>query len=344
MAKTLKDYFPMIRSRKEVLAEIEKRPELLNKFESWKEEYQEEFLDFCTGVRGAKIMYDPFFKEVFNPEYHPERVEKFISIMLRQKVKIRQILPNDSVRITDECTLLITDIVVELEDGSLVNVEIQKIGYAFPGERMACYSADLLLRQYKRVRARRKKKFTYRDMKDVSVIVLFEKSTEEFRQIKEVYVHHGETEFDTGLKLNTLQKYILISLDIFRECKHNKDIKDELDAWLSFLCFDEPEEIIRLIEAYPEFKVMYEEIYQMCLNIEGVMNMFSPELREIDRNTVQYMIEEQEKRLEEQNKALKENAEKLEEQGKELAAKDELLEAMRAENEALKAALEKAQK
>ncbi len=41
------------------------------------------------------------------------------------------------------------DIVVELEDGSIANVEAQKIGYAFPGQRSACYSADLLLRQYK---------------------------------------------------------------------------------------------------------------------------------------------------------------------------------------------------
>ncbi len=52
-------------------------------------------------------------------------------------------------RIADETSLLITDIVVELEDGSIANVEMQKIGYLFPGQRCACYSADLLLRQYK---------------------------------------------------------------------------------------------------------------------------------------------------------------------------------------------------
>lgn len=28
----------------------------------------------------------------------------------------------------------------------------QEVGYLFPGQRVACYSADLLLRQYKRVR------------------------------------------------------------------------------------------------------------------------------------------------------------------------------------------------
>ena len=43
------------------------------------------------------------------------------------------------------------------------------IGYLFPGERSACYSADMLLRQYKRVRRELGKKFHYRDIKKVIV-------------------------------------------------------------------------------------------------------------------------------------------------------------------------------
>lgn len=84
-----------------------------------------------------------------NPEYTPGRLNRFLSLLIGKKVTIRQVIPNDGSRIADENTLLITDIVVEFEDGSLANVEIQKIGYSFPGERSACYSADLLLRQYK---------------------------------------------------------------------------------------------------------------------------------------------------------------------------------------------------
>ncbi len=36
-------------------------------------------------------------------------------------------------------SLVIMDIVVELEGGSLANVEVQKLGYRFPGQRSACY-------------------------------------------------------------------------------------------------------------------------------------------------------------------------------------------------------------
>lgn len=340
MVKKLQNYFPMIRTRKEVLKEINQRKELKILFETWREEQQEEFLDFCTGARGIKILYDSFFKEIFSPEYHPERIERFLSLILQKNVKISQILPNDSVRIADESSLLITDIVVELEDGSLANVEIQKIGYAFPGERIACYSADLLLRQYKRIRAKRKKKFTYRDIKTVYTIVLFEKSTKEFHDANESYIHRGRQRFDTELKLNILQEYILIPLDIFKENTHNKsiqkaavaqdfgagvmqqDINSELEAWLSFISFDEPEKMIELIDAYPEFKIMYDELYQLCSNTERVMGMFSKELLELDRNTVQYMIEEQEKELEELRKETEKRKIQLQETKTELYEKD----------------------
>lgn len=46
--------------------------------------------------------------------------------------------------------------------------------------------------------------------------------------------------------------------------------------------------------------------------------MFSKELREIDRNTVKYMIEEQEKELEEKNKVIKEKDAQIEELKKRL--------------------------
>lgn len=56
--------------------------------------------------------------------------------MLQRKVKIIEVLPGDSTRLADEQSLLIMDILVRFDDGSYCNVEVQKIGYAFPGERM----------------------------------------------------------------------------------------------------------------------------------------------------------------------------------------------------------------
>lgn len=71
--------------------------------------------------------------------------------------------------------------------------------------------------------------------------------------------------------------------------------------------------IIQLIETYPEFKVMYEEVYEMCRNIERVMELFSKELRELDRNTVQYMIDEMQETIDQQKAELEEQQRKYQE-------------------------------
>ena len=317
MANRLKDYFPLIRERKEVLEEIDASVGLRTIFYSWEQEQREEFLDFCTGVKGVKILYDSFFKEIMNPEYAPGRLNQFLSLLIGEKVTIKQVIPNDSTRIAAEGSLLITDIVVEFEDGALADIEIQKIGYAFPGERSACYSADLLLRQYKRVREKQrgqKGQFSYKNIKIVYTIVIFEKSPMEIRMLENRYIHKSFWGFDTGLKMNLLQNFIFIALDIFRKNMENKTVENELDAWLMFFASEEPERIIELIESYPGFREIYGDIYEICLNMEKVMGMYSKELQELDRNTVQYMIDEMQETIDAQKQALNEQSETIKSQ------------------------------
>ena len=293
MATKLKNYFPIIREREEVLAEIQKSGTLHRRFNSWEEDKQKEFLDLCTGVKGLKLLYDGFFKEVMSPEYVPERLGDFLSCMLGQRVRVIRAIPTDSTRLANESALLAMDIVVELADGSIANVEMQRIGYLFPGQRSACYSADLLLRQYKRLRGSRTK-FHYRDVKNVYTIVLLEKSPQAFNEYPETYYHFFEQRSDTGLEMELLQKYLFIPLDIFRKNPQNRNRRD---AWLTLFSSDDPDAIVKLLEDYPEFKDIYREGYQICLNMEKVMEMFSEELYMLDRNTERYMFDEMQNEL-----------------------------------------------
>lgn len=194
----------MIKERDEVLAEIANNKVLQEKFDGWQPEQQEEFLEVCTGVKGLRLLYDGFFKEIMNPEYAPERFNDFLSGLL--------------------------------------------------GQRCACYSADLLLRQYKRIRGERKKQFSYRDIKSVYTIVIFEKSPKEFHKYPEKYYHFFEQKSDTGLQIEFLQKYLLIPLDIYGKSQQNRNINGKREAWLTLLSSDDPEMIIKLIEKYPEFR------------------------------------------------------------------------------------------
>ena len=106
--------------------------------------------------------------------------------------------------------------------------------------------------------------------------------------------------------MDLLQDYIFISLDIFRSKMHNKKVTTLLEAWMTFFSTDDPEEIIKLITDFPQFKPMYETLYQMCRNVENVMDFFSEELREMDRNTVRYMIDELQKEVDTQKALLEE--------------------------------------
>ena len=348
MKNKLQQYFPMIRTEGEVLKELRENKRLWETFCGWEEKYQKEYLDICTGVKGVKLLYDTYFKAIMNPDTRPERLNDFLSEIIGKKIKILKVLPNESAKIAAESSLLIMDIVVQFEDGSIANVEVQKVGYLFSGQRSACYSSDLLLRQYKRVRLELGKSFTYKEIKKVYTIVLFEKSNAAFTKFsKEQYIHRFEQKSDTGVKMDLLQEYTFICLDIFNNTIHNKGrkIESRLEEWLVFLSQDDPDMIINLLNCNPEFKKIYEEVYTICLNMERMMSMFSKELEILDRNTVKLMVDEM---IEEYTKMTEEHAKKMEaldEVGRQMEAKQEKLKAdeekLKADGEKLKADEEK---
>lgn len=205
MKNKLQKYFPMIRTKGAVLEELRGNKKLWDTFCGWKEKYQQEYLEICTGVKGVKLLYDTYFKAIMNPDTRPERLNDFLSEILGKRVEILKVLPNESARIAAESSLLIMDMVVQFEDGSIANVEIQKVGYLFPGQRSACYSSDLLLRQYKRIREELGPAFTYKKSK---------------RSIRLFYLRKA------GLSLKAFQKkFIFITAS-----------KDVIAAWQLICC------------------------------------------------------------------------------------------------------------
>ena len=315
-------YFSMIRSREQILLEIRSDPALNARFEALSEEAQKEFLDICTGEKGVKILYDSFFRSVMNPELYPDRLQSMLSCILGMEIASFHVLETSSFALGDVKSLVIMDIVVELLDGSIINLEVQKIGYDFPGERAACYASDLTLRQYARARRDAAKrsaeepghKFSYHAIHPVYTIVLIEKSPSLFYRFPDQYIHRFSQKSDTGLSMELLHNYIFIPLDIFRKKHQNEDISTELDAWLTFLSTQEPDEIMRLCDAFPFFKDIYRHIYEICQNTEDVMGIFSEALAELDRNTVDYMID----KLKRSNEQLQGEKEQLQGEKKQL--------------------------
>lgn len=67
----------------------------------------------------------------------------------------------------------------------------------------------------------------------------------------------------------------------------------------------------KVMEKYPEFRSIYEEVYEMCRNVEEIMGLFSEELAEMDRNTISYMIEELEEEIKAEREKTKAEREKI---------------------------------
>ena len=325
-----------------LMQELSAVPGLYNRFLSMDQEWRTRFLDYCKGIKTIPLTYDPFFKRIFHPDIHPDRLSRLISCLLGIKVKVIKALPSEETFLQGSA-LMIMDILVELEDGSLVNVEIQKIPYAFPGERISCYSSDLVLRQYSRVKGELGKKFTYHDMKKVYTIIIFEKTPSPFQELPDQYIHHGKVTFNTGLKMELLQEYCMVALDVFKEKHYSKD-RNEQDAWLSLLATENMDEVSALIQAYPWLEEVYEEMAGLMHDPEEVLNMFSEALRILDKNTVEYMVEEQQKELEEKKRELKRIQKELEESQKELEESQKELEESQKELEENQKELEESQK
>ena len=104
------------------------------------------------------------------------------------------------------------------------------------------------------------------------------------------------------MKINLLQEYTFVCLDIFNNIIHNKDkkIENKLEEWLVFLSQDDPDMIMKLLDRNPEFQKIYEEIYTLCLNMEGMMEMFSIEEAEKRAKAAEEETERLRRTLEEQ--------------------------------------------
>ena len=226
---------------------------------------------------------------------------------------------------------------------TLANVEIQKIPYMFTAERISCYSSDLLLREYTRLKEN--KKFMYSDMKKVYTIILYEKTGADFKNplLHGAYIHHGKTRFNTELTLELLQEYFLIALDVFCQNGYTDDKNpdsretidssmNELEGWLSILTAETIADVECVIRRYPWSEAIFREMSAYVNKPEEVIHMFSEALKIADKNTVKYMIEELQDKLQQtedelqqaENKQKQESELRKQEEEKRKQAEDEL--------------------
>ena len=342
------------------------------------EEWIGRYEDFLKGRKSLPLLYDPFFKKIFNPVERRDRLSELVSCLLGQKVTVLEVFPNEDSQFLG--VMIIMDMVVMMSDGSIAN-----ISYDFQAERISCYSADLVLRQYKMITGNREiggagslrssmngsSKPSYKDMRPVHTIILFENSSSSLiSEIDEaLYFHVGKTKFNTGIKINLLQDFVLVSLDTFKKYRYSdirkgrtevteydydrtqyseKQVTEKMKLdrlkYLSLFVAETPEEIEQLIEIFPDLESVRLDINEYLERPKEVLNMFSEALRILDRNTAELMVDRMKDEIDELKVQAEENRAQLEEKDSQLEENRARLEEKDAEIDRLKKLLEEQNK
>ena len=316
------------------------------------EEWEDRFRGFLLGTKTLPLLYDPFFKTFFDSYIHKERLEDFISSILGQRVEIVEVLPMQSTDFIG--AFVIMDMVVRVSDGSLVNVEIQKVPYMFPAQRISCYSSDLVMRQYRRESERLRhenKGMSYKNLKKVYTIVFYENSDKNLISPVDgrMYFHEGKTAFNTGIKMNLLQEYKLISLDTFKkyrysniingnteiteydidESEYEHPVTDEVKRarvkYMSLFVTEDVEDMKKLLEVFPELSDIVHDMGVYMEDLGNTFDTFSEALRILDRNTADLMVDEYRKEVERAKAELAEAKAEAEEKIKAYEQENKLL-------------------
>ena len=214
--------------------------------------------------------------------------------------------------------------------------------FHIPSQESVCPATPpiLMLRQYTRVKSSKGSSFTYKDLKTVYTIVIYEKSPDACLTdaLSDIYLHHGRIVFDTGIELKLLQEFYVVALDVFKESKYAKDI-NELNAWLSLLTAQSVDDLAALVSDYPWMEAICKDMSEYMYDPEEVITMFSEALRMLDENTVHYMIDELQKERDKAVAALSEKDAALSEKDSVISEKNAALSKKDAEIAALKAKL-----
>ena len=96
----------------------------------------------------------------------------------------------------------------------------------------------------------------------------------------------------------------------------------ELDAWLYFLGSDDPQDILRIVEKYPLFRRLYQEIIHFRFHPKELITMYSDALQIMDRNTERYMIDELKEQISQMNATISQKNAAISRKDAEISQKD----------------------
>ena len=63
-------------TEREILQELKKSPIFYGRYQALNSDWKQRFMEFCTGRKTLPLTYDPFFKKIYHPDIHPDRLSR----------------------------------------------------------------------------------------------------------------------------------------------------------------------------------------------------------------------------------------------------------------------------
>ena len=165
------------------------------------------------------IMFKAFFSR--NEKY----LKSFLSAIMGREIKIKRVMHDARLeQLTKEMKYGILDLEVELEDGEIINIEMQLRDNRNIEKRTTFYASKKIVEQLE-------PRENFEKLKRVIIIAILNYTLTDLPEYvtETVRVCRNHKNYE----MNNLTKYYYIELEKFR--KSNPNMKEELNQWLSFI-------------------------------------------------------------------------------------------------------------
>jgi len=274
---------------------------------------------------------DVIFQALFGEQENENFIRPFIKSIIKRPIQKLDLTQNTIFRRKHEKDKQsVVDVLAVLEEGTKVNVEMQKVSRDFCVKRFLYYWSITYGRGFE-------KGSHYEDLHDAICILIVEGTLPELGNLPYHTIWRVKCEEDASRVLTSVLELHIIELGKLKETCGNDP---ELDDWLWFIADPKDEKVKRCMEQKPEIKEAMEKLRVMSEDEEMQLIAFYEDLADHDRATRKFREERAEKQIKEAERKEKE-AEKKEKNAEKIMKE---VEKIKAENEASERAIREGKK
>jgi len=252
---------------------------------------------------------DAIFQALFGEQENENFIRPFIKSIIKRPIQKLDLTQNTIFRRkhgNDKQSVV--DVLAILEEGTKVNVEMQKVSRDFSVKRFLHYWSITYERGFE-------KGSHYEDLNDTICILIVEGKLPELEGLPYHTIWRVKCEEDASRVLTSVLELHIIELGKLKETCGNDP---ELDDWLWFIADPKGEKVKKSMEQKPEIKQAMHQLRVMSEDEKMQLIAFYEDLAEHDRATEKYNKEKREQEMKQREKNIEQREKNIEQGEKDI--------------------------